>query len=168
LGLAVVMVGAFMLVDVLTDQTIVTKETTTIPVVVGGLQVDPSPGAKLRYCLQTEEVPANIESAFVVPVRTITRSGESTPDLGAGEFSCKQPFTTSNTSASAIISFFNAQLQARGWSLFSHGASNGDPQSLFQKAGTDGFYWELGVTVTKSTANGVDWTFQIYQNSETV
>jgi hypothetical protein len=168
LGLAVAMLGTFIFIDFLTDQTIVTKETTTLPVVVGGLQANPSPGAKLQYCLQTEEVPSNITNAFVVPMNTVTRSGESTPDLGAGEFSCEQPFTTSGANSSAIIAFFNAQLQARGWSLFSHGASNGDPQSLFQNAGNDGFYWELGVTVTKSSATSVDWTFQIYQNSETV
>jgi hypothetical protein len=167
LGLAIVMVGTFMFIDFLTNQTVVTKETTTIPVIVGGLQADPSPGAKLQYCLQTEEVPTNIADGFVVPVNTATRNGESTPDLGAGEFSCEQPFVTTGTSSSAIITFFNSQLQARGWSLFSRSASNGDPQSLFQKAGDDGFYWELGVTVTKSTATSVDWTFQIYQNSET-
>ena len=75
--------------------------------------------------------------------------------------------TTSATSG-ALIKFFDTQLEARGWSLFSQGASNGDPQSLFQKAGSDGFYWELGVTVNKSTASTVDWTFTIYQNSDTV
>ena len=47
-------------------------------------------------------------------------------------------------------------------------ASNGDPQSLFQKAGSDGFYWEVGVTVTKSTSTRANWTFEIYQNSDTV
>jgi hypothetical protein len=168
LGLAVVMLGTFMIIDFMTNQSVVTKETTTIPVIVGGLQRDVSPSARLRYCLQTEEVPSNIADAFVVPVNTVTRSGESTPDLGAGEFSCEQPMATSNATSSALIKFFNAQLQARGWSLFSHGASNGDPQSLFQKAGDDGFYWEVGVTVTKSSTTSVDWTFQIYQNSETV
>jgi len=168
LGIAVLMLGTFMIVDLITNKGVVAKETTTIPVIVGGLQADTTPGAKLQYCLQTEEVPSNIANAFVVPVNTTTRPGENTPDLGAGEFSCEQPLTTTGTNSSAIISFFNEQLQARGWSLFSHGASNGDPQSLFQKAGSDGFYWEVGVTVTKSTSTGVDWTFQIYQNSETV
>jgi hypothetical protein len=168
LGIAVLMLGTFMIVDLITNKGVVAKETTTIPVIVGGLQADTKPGAKLQYCLQTEEVPSNIANAFVVPVNTTARPGESTPDLGAGEFSCEQPLTTTSTSSSAIISFFNEQLQARGWSLFSHGASNGDPQSLFQKAGSDGFYWEVGVTVNKSTSTSVDWTFQIYQNSETV
>ncbi len=168
LGIAVLMLGTFMVVNLITNKGVVAKETTTLPVIVGGLQADATPGAKLQYCLQTEEVPSDIADAFVVPVNTVTRAGERTPDLGAGEFSCEQPMATASTNSSALISFFNEQLQARGWSLFSHGASNGDPQSLFQKAGSDGFYWEVGVTVNKSTSTSVDWTFQIYQNSETV
>jgi hypothetical protein len=98
----------------------------------------------------------------------VARTGANTPNLGAGDFDCVLPLTTTHASASSLISFFNAQLEARGWNLFSKGASNGDPQSLFQKAGSDGFYWEVGVTVTKSSASSVQWTFQIYQNSETV
>ncbi|HEY5103987.1 MAG TPA: hypothetical protein VII65_02985, partial [Acidimicrobiales bacterium] len=61
-----------------------------------------------------------------------------------------------------------AQLEARGWNLFSKGSSTGKPQSLFQKAGNDGFYWVVGVTVTTSTKNNVAWTFRIYQNSQTI
>ncbi|MCU1363425.1 MAG: hypothetical protein JWM55_1253 [Acidimicrobiaceae bacterium] len=162
------MLSVFMLVNLVTNKGVVAKETATVPVIVGGLQADTKPGAKLQYCLQSEEVPSNIDSAFVVPVNTATRPGQGTPNRGAGEFSCEQPLTTTNTSASELISFFNQRLQASGWSLFSHGASNGDPQSLFQKAGSDGFYWEVGVTVNKSTTSSVNWTFQIYQNSETV
>jgi hypothetical protein len=59
-------------------------------------------------------------------------------------------------------------LEARGWSLFSKGASNGSPQSLFQKAGSDSFYWVVGITVHSSTKSSCRWTFTIYQNSGAV
>jgi len=167
LGLAVVMLGVFMLVDFATNKGVVTVPT-TIPTVVGGLPLDAKPGAALQYCLQSEEVPRNIDSAFIVPEETVPRPGANTPDLGAGEYDCYEPMATTGASSGALIKFFDTQLEARGWSLFSKGASNGDPQSLFQKAGSDGFYWELGVTVNKSTASRVDWTFTIYQNSDTV
>lgn len=168
LGIAGVMLVVFMVINLVADQGVTKETTTTVPVVVGGLQRDVTPGPALRYCLQSEEVPSNIDDAFLVPVDTVPRSGANTPNLGAGDFDCTEPMATSNASAGALINFFNAQLGARGWSLFSKGATNGDPQSLFQKAGNDGFYWEVGVTVTKSSATVVDWTFQIYQNSETV
>lgn len=168
LGLAVVMLIVFMVINLATSQGVTKETTTTIAVVVGGLHRDLSPGPALQYCRQGEEVPSNIDDAFIVPVNTTPRPGANTPNLGAGDFDCVQPMATGKTNATSLIDFFNAQLGARGWSLFSKGASNGDAQSLYQKAGNDGFYWEVGVTVTKSDAGGVDWTFQIYQNSETV
>jgi hypothetical protein len=167
LGLAVVMLGVFMLIDFATNKGVVTVPT-TIPTVVGGLPLDAKPAAALQYCLQSQEVPRNIDSAFIVPEKTVPRPGANTPDLGAGEYDCFEPMATTGATSGALIKFFDTQLEARGWSLFSSGASNGDPQSLFQKAGSDGFYWELGVTVTKSSASRVDWTFTIYQNSDTV
>jgi hypothetical protein len=168
LGLAVVMLIVFMVINLATSQGVTKETTTTIAVVVGGLHRDLSPGPALQYCRQGEEVPSNIDDAFIVPLNTTPRPGANTPNLGAGDFDCVQPMATGKTNATSLIDFFNAQLGARGWSLFSKGASNGDAQSLYQKAGNDGFYWEVGVTVTKSDAGGVDWTFQIYQNSETV
>lgn len=167
LGLAVVMLGVFLLVDFVTSKGVVPPPT-TLPAVVGGLTRDANPTPALKYCLQSEEVPSNLDSAFLVPDNTVPRSGANTPDLGAGEYDCIEPMSTTGATSGQIISFFNAQLETRGWSLFSKGASNGHPQSLFQKAGSDGFYWELGITVTKSTASHVDWTFEIYQNSDTV
>ena len=168
LGVAVVMLVVFMVINLLANQGVTKLSAAKTPVVVGGLQRNPAPGASLLYCRQSQEVPTNVDDAFIVPVGTVTRPGANTPNLGAGDFDCTQPMTTAHASASSLISFFNAQLEARGWNLFSKGASNGDPQSLFQKAGSDGFYWEVGVTVTKSSASSVEWTFQIYQNSETV
>jgi hypothetical protein len=167
LGLAVVMLGVFMLIDFATNKGVVTVPT-TLPTVVGGLPLDAKPGPALQYCLQSEEVPSNIDSAFIVPEKTVPRPGANTPDLGAGEYDCFEPMATTGASPGSLIKFFDTQLEARGWNLFSKGASNGDAQSLFQKAGSDGFYWELGVTVNKTTATRVDWTFTIYQNSDTV
>jgi hypothetical protein len=162
------MLGVFLLVDFITSKGVVPPPT-TIPVVVGGLARDVDPGPALKYCLQDEEVPSNIDSAFIVPVNTVPRPGANTPDLGAGEYDCYEPMSTANASGGAVLDFFDAQLETRGWSLFSRGAgSNGDPESLFQKAGDDGFYWEIGVTVTKSTAAHVYWTFDIYQNSGSI
>jgi hypothetical protein len=66
------------------------------------------------------------------------------------------------------LSFYKTQLEARGWSLFSSGASNGSPQYLFQKAGSDTFYWVIGITVDSSTSTSTSWTFRIYQNSEAI
>jgi hypothetical protein len=162
---AVVVLVVFMLINLISDQG-VTKTKTTLPVVVGGLSIAHS-SAVLDYCTSASEIPTNINDAFIVPVGTTSQSGGNIPNAGAGDFDCSQPLTTPTNSAT-LLKFYKTQLEVRGWNLFSQGASNGSPQSLFQKAGNDGFYWVAGITVTKSSHNLVHWTFRIYQNSETV
>jgi hypothetical protein len=162
---AVVMVAIFLIVNLVTDQG-VTATSTTLPVVVGGLAKAPS-AAVLDYCSSASEIPSNISDAFVVPVGTSSSAAGTTPNAGAGDFDCLQPLVTKTNSAS-LLAFYKNQLEVRGWSLFSQGSSTGSPQSLFQKAGNDGFYWVAGITVTTTSLDHVRWTFRIYQNSETV
>ena len=162
---AVVVLIVFMLINLVSNQG-VTSTPPTLPVVVGGLAIAPS-SAVLDYCTSSSEIPSNIDDAFVVPVGTKGGSDGTIPNAGAGDFDCYQPLTTKTNSAS-LLKFYKTQLEVRGWGLFSQGSSDGSPQSLFQKAGNDGFYWVVGVTVTKSSNNLVHWTYRIYQNSETV
>jgi len=48
------------------------------------------------------------------------------------------------------------------------GTSSGAPQLLFQKAGSDTFYWIVGVTVTARHGATSNWTYRIYQNSSAI
>jgi hypothetical protein len=162
---AVAMLAIFMVMNLVADQT-VTTTTTTPPVVVGGLDVAAS-NVALDYCRHTSEIPSNIVDAFLVPVGTQPESGANIPNAGAGEFDCYQPLVTP-AGTSALLSFYTTHLESLGWHLFSRGASNGAPQSLFQKAGNDSFYWVVGITVTRSSPKLAHWTFRIYQNSQTI
>ena len=152
----------FMLLNLVADQG-VTTATTTLPVVVGGLN-PASSSIALDYCRHTTQIPSNINDGFLVPAGTRALPGGNIPNAGAGDFDCYQPLVTPANSAS-LLAFYAAQLESRGWNLFSHGASNGAPQSLFQKAGADSFYWVIGITVSRSAGDLVHWTFRIYQNS---
>ena len=164
--LGVVMLGVFMIINAVADQGVST--TTTIPVVVGSLPVDHS-STLMKDCLTPGTPPSDIARGVIVPVRTQGRGPFAMPNSGAGDFDCYRPLRSA-TSASRLLGFYKAQLGARGWSLFSSGASNGAPQYLFQKAGSDTFYWVLGVTVdpSASTPTSTAWTLRIYQNSESI
>jgi hypothetical protein len=162
---AVIVLIVFMVINLVSDQG-VTSTATTLPVVVGGLKLAPT-SAVVDYCKSASEIPTNIDDAFIVPVGTQGGAGGNIPNAGAGDFDCYQPLVTSTNSAS-LLAFYKTQLEVRGWALFSRGSSKGSPQSLFQKAGNDGFYWVVGITVTKSSSNQVHCTYRIYQNSETV
>jgi hypothetical protein len=157
------MLVVFITINAVSDQGVTTP--TTLPVVVGGLGTESA--QLLRGCEQPGTPPSNIATALIVPTTT-TASGPATlPNAGAGDFDCLRSFATA-VKPSALLGYYSAQLKARGWSLFSSGASNGAPQELFQKSGSDTFYWEIGVTVNSSTSSSSRWTFRIFQNSETI
>lgn len=164
LGIAVVMLGVFMVINLASNQTVTT--TTTIPVVVGGLQSEPS-RTLLANCQQPGTPPANIVGALLLPRGTSASGPFKMPNAGAGDFDCYRPFTTA-ARPGALLGFYASQLGARGWKLFSQGSSTGSPQDLFQKAGTDTFYWVVGITVTSSNAGSTNWTYRIYQNSAAI
>ncbi|NNN02149.1 MAG: hypothetical protein HKL86_09995 [Acidimicrobiaceae bacterium] len=160
-----VMLAVFMVINLVADQG-VTPTTTTVPVVVGGLAVAPSTQV-LSLCSHNNNMPSNISGVFLVPLKTSRSAPGRIPNAGAGDFDCYQPLHTA-ASAADLLGFYAAQLESRGWNLFSTGSSNGNPESLFQKAGNDGFYWVVGITVTSSSASSSNWTFRIYQNSQTI
>ncbi|MHB1088426.1 MAG: hypothetical protein ACYC19_06655 [Acidimicrobiales bacterium] len=164
LGIAVVMLALFMGINLIANQGVAT--TTTIPVIVGGLSPAAN-GSLLSSCQQPGNPPSNITTALVVPESTRANGAFTMPNAGAGDFDCYRSFITS-APASEVLAFYASQLETRGWNLFSRGASNGAPQDLFQKAGSDTFYWVVGITVTSSNAHSSHWTYRIYQNSAAI
>jgi len=166
--LGIGMLAIFMILNISTDAPVTT--TTTIPIVVGGLstQTGSASGvALLSGCHQASEPPANIYNAFVLPSPTRANGPFALPNSGAGDFDCHRSFI-STTTYPRLLGYYTNQLEARGWNEFSSGASNGDPQLLFQKAGSDTFYWVLGITINAHHGDTVDWTYRIYQNSSSI
>ena len=163
--LAVVVLASFMVINLISDQG-VTSTTTTVPLVVGGLATDATSGL-LASCQQPDNPPANIAGALLVPVGTRANGATQLPNAGAGDYDCYRPLTTS-ANYGALLGYYQSHLEAMGWNLFSRGAANGKPQSLFQKSGSDGFYWVVGITVRSSSTGTTSWTFTIYQNSDTI
>jgi len=161
LGVAVVTLVIFLAINFIANPH-VKPPTSTLPVIVGGLAAET--GHLLAGCQQAGSPPANISSALVVPVTTVTTAATSHPNSGAGDYDCVQALKTTATSGQ-VLGFYNAQLPARGWNLFSRGSSSGQAQLLFQKAGSDTFYWVIGVTVEHASANATYWDFRIYQNT---
>ena len=122
----------------------------------------------LDYCTSASEIPTNINDVFIVPKGTTSHQPVATSPTPAPATSTATSRSSPTANSASLLKFYKSQLEARGWSLFSSGSSKGAPQSLFQKAGNDGFYWVVGITITKSTSDLSHWTFRIYQNSETV
>lgn len=96
--------------------------------------------------------PLDIERSVFVPASCVvsasipTGADASRPSV-ATEFSC------ANTSG-FLVSFYRAQLPHSEWKVFSDAQTTHDGGGialLSQKAGSDGFYWQLGVVIGNTT-----------------
>lgn len=164
LGVAVVTLIVFLAINFIVNPRVKTTMTTS-PVIVGGLATET--GHLLAACQQAGSPPSNISTALVVPVTTAAVAAATHPNGGAGDYDCVQKFKTSASSAQ-VLGYYGAQLPARGWDLFSRGSGSGQPQLLFQKAGSDTFYWVVGVTVERVAGAVTYWDYRIYQNSSAI
>ena len=164
-GIAAVTLVVFLLINFIANPS-VTTTSTTLPVVVGGLLVQPD-SPLLAGCQEAGNPPSNVASALLVPQLTRASGPTLHPNGGAGDYDCLRTLVT-RTSPGQLLGFYSGQLQSRGWSLFSKGSSTGTPQYLFQKAGSDTFYWIVGITVNATHGASSFWTFRIYQNSSAI
>lgn len=141
--------------------------TTTTVAVVGGLPVDTS-STLLAGCVIDSIPPSDIASGLIVPIGTSAvgpinhhQSDSSGPD-------CSRTLVAAQPE-SKILGFYQPHLEGMAWKLFSSGvAVHGGNQDLFQKAGSDTFYWIEGITIVKSSANSTTWTLRLYQNNSIV
>lgn len=95
--------------------------------------------------------PADIVDSLAVPVGA-TVVGH-TPSSGITLFDARERFTVPGTQA-AVIAFYRAELVAMRWKVTDLGPARGHPGAtvvLAQKAGSDGWYWEVGVVVSPTT-----------------
>jgi hypothetical protein len=163
-GIAVATLAIFMVINIVANPRVTT---TTQPIaIVGGLALDPA-NAALGACAQAGTPPTNIVGSLLLPVATTSTSSAIHANGGAGDYDCLRHFST-HANAGAILGFYRTRLEAQGWSLFSSGSSHALAQLLFQKAGSDTFYWVVGVTINQRANADTLWTYRIYQNSSMI
>lgn len=107
--------------------------------------------AALRPIRQADTPPANIVDALAVPVGA-TVVGH-TPSPGVTLFDARERFTVPGTQES-VIAFYRSELTAMKWHIDNVGPARGHAgatEVLAQKAGSDGWYWEVGAVVSPTT-----------------
>ncbi len=165
LVIAVVTLGIFGLIN------LIDTSTTTIgaPVdVVGGLPVDTHPTVFTGWVVDGSP-PSNITTGMIVPVGTTYLTGVAVGGGGAGGYD-REVRLSINAPRAQLLGFYHAELQADGWNQFSSGhAQAGGAELLFLKAGSDGWYWEIGVVATSTgpaRSPTTRFTYRLYQASD--
>ena len=98
--------------------------------------------------------PANVVDAVVLPEGSSVVKGSAT-DQSVGLYDRSLGFTV-GLSQAEVIAFYRAEFPAQGWKILSQGPPvlGTGLEILAQIAGTDGYYWELGVVVSPTAFAG--------------
>ncbi|MEI6700296.1 MAG: hypothetical protein WCL38_00885 [Actinomycetota bacterium] len=96
--------------------------------------------------------PKDIQRSIFLPAacvgtKVLPTGGDATRPSLANEFHC-------GSSTGFLQAFYLAQLRHSEWKLFSQGMTThdgGGTAYLAQKAGSDSFYWQLGIVIGRTT-----------------
>jgi len=166
LGIAAFVLVFFTSINIVANPSVIS--TTTIPIVVGALPIDTTSTLLVEWQLP-ENPPADISASLLIPTQSSAESAIRWRGKGPGGYDCARDISTV-APTSELLGFYKSQLEARGWKLFSRGDGfhSKKPQMLFQKAGSDTFYWILGVSVIRDSPTTTDYTFRVYQGASLI
>ena len=115
----------------------------------GGLVPEPSNGV-LASMVTTAGPPADVLSALVFPRGSVAVPG-STQDHALGLYDSTVSVQVP-AAQQAVITFWRAELSAGRWHVISSGAHDtGGYQFIAQHPSSDGYEWELGLTVAPTS-----------------
>lgn len=96
--------------------------------------------------------PADIRDTLVVPAGArLTGHEDIDDDLGPFD---RAVYLSVDALPAQVVSFFRVALERQGWGLLPGGVTSGNDteEQIFEKAGSDGYYWQVAVTVTTVAA----------------
>ncbi len=149
LGLAVLIIVLFVGLALATSsQPAPVHRNAGVQAVVGSsLKATPAATA-LAPIVSQGQPPANIVNAVDIPVGAVRTSHLNNAGQ-SGQYD-SQVSLRSDASQGALLAFYASDMKSQGWQVFDRGPAANDPHALEvlgKLAGTDGYYWEMGVTV---------------------
>ena len=153
LGLAVLILAVFITIAVVTSQSPTPVKTSTTARVVPGSAIRAVAAADtLKPIVSSGQPPSNVINAVDIPVGAVRVAHLNNADE-SGQYD-SQITVRSDDSQGALLAFYAADLKWEGWQVFDRGPAANDPTAtevLGKLAGTDGYYWEIGVTIPPTT-----------------
>jgi hypothetical protein len=153
LGLAVLILAVFVTIAIVTSQSPAPVKTDTAPRAVPGTAIRAVAAADaLTPIISSGQPPNNIINAVDMPVGAV-RVAHQNNAVDSGQYD-SQITVRSDDSQGALLNFYAADLKWAGWQVFDRGPAANDPTAtevLGKLAGTDGYYWEIGVTIPPTT-----------------
>jgi hypothetical protein len=101
--------------------------------------------------INSGEPPDDIVDAIVIPAGSVP--GAVTDNTNSAESYDEQREFEISAPEQKVITFFEVELSAQGWHIESTGKPKNQPgfEVLAQRAGSDGYYWEIGAVVSPTS-----------------
>jgi hypothetical protein len=152
-GLGLLILVVFIGAGVLTSNPVQvpTKSTRSFSVSGSDLLAVPA-GRDLKVITVSGQPPGNIVNALSIPegAKEVSHQDDT---ASAQEYDAQVGLTIDATQG-AVQNFYSKDLKQQKWQIFSTGPAAHDPTAtevLAKKAGSDGFYWEIGAVVSATT-----------------
>ena len=153
LGLAVLILGLFVSLGLVTSTRPAPVRTAAKPSTVPGSPLRAVPAvATLAPIVADGQPPSDVLNAVFLPNGSVRVS--SADDTSSAGLYDKQVTLRSTASQGVLVGFFAADMRLEGWQVFDRGPALHDPgalEVLGKIAGSDGYYWEMGATVSPTT-----------------
>jgi hypothetical protein len=175
LGLAVLILALFVTIGVLSSQSPAPVRSGAAASSVAGTPLRAEPAtAALSPIVGGGQPPTNIVNAVSVPAGSVRVSHQNNA-ADSGQYDSQVVFRSGDSQGS-LLAFYAADMRLQGWQVFDRGPAANDPgalEILGKLAGSDGYYWEMGATISPTTftrggpARGqTDFTIRLLQESD--
>jgi hypothetical protein len=155
-GIGVVILGLFIGAEFLTSNPVQPTKVSTHSFTVPGTPLRAVPAVKaLKVITVSGQPPGNIINSSSIPQGAQRTSFENNTN-SAQEYDAQITLKI-NQSQAAVENFYRKDLKKQGWQIFSTGPAKHVTEGLevlAKKAGSDGFYWEMGVVISPTSFGG--------------
>jgi hypothetical protein len=149
-GIGVLILGLFIGAGFLTSNPVRPTKTSTRSFSVPGTPLRAVPGvADLKVITVSGQPPGNIINAVAVPQGSTPTAHANNSAAAQGVYDA-QITLRADQSQAALENFYKQDMKKQGWQILSTGPADhvtGGLEVLGKKAGSDGFYWELGAII---------------------
>ena len=152
-GIGLLILVLFIGAGFLTSNSVQQTKTSTSAFTVSGTSVRAVPAVQdLKVITVSGQPPGNILNTVSIPegARRVTFANNT---QSAQQYDA-QISLKSDDSQAALETFYKSVMKKQGWQIFSTGPADHDPGAfdiLGKKAGSDGFFWEMGAVISPTT-----------------
>jgi hypothetical protein len=153
-GIGVLILVLFIGAGFLTSNPVQKTKTATGAFSVAGSPLRAVPGVHaLKVITVSGQPPGNIINAVSIPQGSVRTSSANNSAASQGAYDA-QITLRDDQSQAALENFYKLVMKKQGWQIVSTGPADhvtGGLEVLGKKAGSDGFYWEMGAVISPTS-----------------